>query len=122
MASSSEPRIYTFLADAALAAYKAVKAGSDDEHVAVCSAATDKIVGIVQSVSTAAEDSIEVAMPGGGAKALLGGTVAVGDLLTSDANGALIATTTANNRVIAVAMAAGVSGDVIGVEVQVSNV
>lgn len=122
MASSSTPKIYVFKCAAALAKGVCVKAGADDDHVVVCSAATDKIIGITQVATTTAEDPVEVALVGGGAKALAGGTIAMGDLLTSDSNGALIATTTANNRVIAVAMQAAVANDILGVEVVVSNV
>lgn len=116
MASSSSPKVLAFLATAAIAAYKAVKAGADDKHVAVCSAASDESVGIVQNVATAAEDTLEVALPGGGAKALLGGTVAFGNYLAPDANGDLVVATT-GQRYIAIAMQAGVDNDVIGVEV-----
>lgn len=118
MASYSEPRILTFKAAAAMAAYKAVKAGADKEHTAVCSAKTDKHIGIAQSAPTAADDSVEVAVPGGGAKALLGvGGASFGDLLAPGADGKLIVTTTAADRYIAMAMQDGVEGDVIGVEV-----
>ncbi len=122
MASSSAPRILTFKAAAAMAAYKAVKAGADDQHVAVASAGSDKVIGIGQSAPTAAEDPIEVAINGGGAKALLGvGGAAFGDKLVSDASGTFIVSTTANDRVVCIAMGAGVAGDVIGVEVALSN-
>jgi hypothetical protein len=116
MASHTEPKIVALKAGAAIAKGKCVKKGSADTHVAVASAATDKIVGILQTATTAAEDVAEVALCGGGAKALLGGTVVMGDLLTSDADGALVATTTATNRVVAMAMQDGVSGDMIAVE------
>ena len=119
MASYSQPNVLTFKAAAALAAYKVVKAGADKSHVAVCSAATDKSVGICQSVSEAAEDPIEVAIPGGGAKALLGGGVSFGDLLVPDSDGKLVASTTPGARYVAVAMQDGVLNDVIGVQVVV---
>lgn len=45
----------------------------------------------------------------------LGGTVAVGDRLKSDANGKGVATTTANDEVGAIALAAGASGDLVPV-------
>lgn len=122
MASYTEPRIYTFKAAAAQAAYTAVKAGADRQHVAICSAKTDKSIGIAQSAPEAADEAVEVALPGGGAKAKLGGSVSFGDLLAPTTDGTLIATTTANDRAIAVAMEDGVSGDVIAVEVQVSNI
>lgn len=117
MASSSEPKILAFKAAAAIAKGKAVKAGADIDHVAVCSAGTDNAIGIVQNIGLAAEDVLEVAVSGGGAKALLGGTVAVGDALTADSNGALVATTSNADNIIAVAMQSGVAADIIGVEV-----
>ena len=118
MASYSEPRILAFKAAAAQAAYKAVKAGADREHVAVCSAKTDKHIVIAQSAPTAADVTIEVAVPGGGAKALLGsGGASMGDLLAPTTGGELIVTTTAADRYIAMAMEDGAEGDVIAVEV-----
>lgn len=121
MASSLEPKIVALKAAAAIAKGKAVKIGADDSHVAVASAGTDKILGILQNAPSAAEGVAEVAMPGGGAKALCGGTVAAGDLLTADADGKLIATTTANDKIIAQALQAGVANDLIDVNVVVGN-
>ncbi len=118
MASYSEPRIYTFKAAAAQAAFTAVKAGADNQHVAICSAGTNKHIGIAQTAPTAADDAMEVALPGGGAKAKLGvGGASFGDLLTSDASGTFVVTTSAADRYIAMAMEDGVVGDVIAVEV-----
>lgn len=115
--SSPKPNLTTFLASAAMAKFKAVKPGADAKHVQVASAATDKVIGIAQNESSAAEDALEIALPGGGGKALLGGSVSFGDFLAADSNGALVATTTANNKVIAQALSDGVSGDVIPVNV-----
>jgi hypothetical protein len=118
MATCSQRRVESFLADAAIAYGKGVKIGSDREHVAVVSTGrTDKSIGICQTVVTAAGDLVEVAMNGGGAKGLLGGTVVAGDELGLDNNGALIKVATANDRRIAIAMEGGVSGDIIAVEV-----
>lgn len=117
MASYSQPRILAFKAAAAQAAFTAVKAGADNKHAAICSAKTDKSFGIAQSAPTAADAPMEVAQPGGGAKAKLGGTVAIGDLLAPTTDGTLITTVTAGDRYIAMAMDAGDSGDIIGVEV-----
>jgi hypothetical protein len=117
MSAISCPKILAFKAAAAIAKGKVVKAGADNQHVAVCSAATDKSVGIMQSVPAAAEDICEVALPGGGAKGLLGGTVSFGDLLAPDSNGKLVATTTPGDRYIAMAMEDGVVNDMIAVEV-----
>lgn len=120
MASSKEPKIQTFLADAAIAKGKAVKLGTDFQHVAVCSAATDKSFGILQSAPGGAEAACEVAMPGGGAKALAGGSIATGDLLAPDSNGALVATTTENDRVVAIALQDAVANDIFNVDVVIA--
>jgi hypothetical protein len=118
MASYPQPNIYTYKSDSAtISVGMVVKAGSDEGHVALAAAATDKSVGIAMSPVTAAEDAIEVAMAGGGAKGLLGGTVAFGDYLASDAAGKLVATTTANDKVVAQALQAGVVNDLISVQV-----
>ena len=114
MASSLAPVVLAFKADAALAKGKVVKGGTDEQHVAVCSAATDKALGIVQNSAAAAEDFLEVAV-GGGGKALAGGVIAVGDLLAADSDGALVATTTGNDKVIAKALAAAVANDLFDV-------
>lgn len=121
MASHSEPRILTLKADAAIAKGKAVKGGADDDHVSVCSANTDKAIGLAQGASTAAEDAIEIALPGGGAKGLLGETVAVGDLLVADAAGKLVKKNAIGDRVIAMALQAGILNDIIAVEVVVGD-
>jgi|SRR4051812_41081155 hypothetical protein len=119
MASTTTPRIFSYKAAGAIPKGSAVIFGADSQHVTVATGPTTLIMGIAQSASTAAEDLIEVATNGGGAKALAGGTIARGDLLTSDAAGALVATTTATNRIIAIAHDAAVAGDIFAVEVAV---
>lgn len=115
MASSLQPNILIFKADGVIPKGSALKYGSDNEHVAKATASTDKLVGIAQSASTAAEDQIEVALVGGGAKGLAGGTIAGGDLVTADSNGALIATTTPADRYLGVAMNGAVASDLFAV-------
>lgn len=126
MASNSAPRMLGFHASAAIAKGKAVTLDATGQIVTAANAVTDKSIGVAQSDavsdggSPASFGDIEVAMPGGGGKGLLGGTVAAGDLLAPTTGGALIATTTENDRAIAMALEAGVSGDVIAVEVLVA--
>lgn len=118
MASSKAPQIMAFLADAAISKGLAVKLGTDNKHVAKSSAATDSHIGICQAAVTAAEDTVEVAVQGG-AKALAGGTISAGDYVTADSNGALVATTTANDNVIGQAMQSAVANDIF--EVLITN-
>lgn len=117
MAVSSAPRILTYKADGAIAKGKAVKIGSDNKHVAVGAANTDKVIGICQNVSSVAEDLVEIAIQGGGAKGLLGENVVAGNLLVSHTDGSLVKANAAGDHLIAKALESGSSGDTIGVEV-----
>jgi hypothetical protein len=117
MSISSHVRSLAFKADAAIAKGTAVKPGSDNMHVAVSASATSKNMGIAQTVATTAEDAIEIALPGGGAKGLAGGSWSFGDLLTPTTDGSLIVTTTPGDRYIAMAMEDAVIGDLASVEV-----
>lgn len=120
MASHSEPRILVFKADGVIAKGKAVKIGTDKEHVAVSAANTDPSIGIAQSAATAAEDVIEVAIPGGGAKALANETITAGKLLVPHTDGEMAQTNASGDRVIAVALENAVAGDLFAVEVIVA--
>lgn len=117
MASTREPMIETYLADGVIAKGSAVKAGTDKSHVAIGAANTDRCLGIAQSASAAAEEEIEVAGPGGGAKALLGETVVAGNDLVSHTDGTLVKPNADGDEVIARALEGGVSGDLISVDV-----
>jgi len=115
--SSSEVRIKSFLADAAILKGQAVKIGSDRQHVAKGAANTDDCVGVAQNTVTTAEDEIEVALQGGGAKGLAGETITAGKFLVSAADGDLEQTNASGDRIVAMAMEAAVVGDIFGVEV-----
>lgn len=117
MASSSTPRILTFIADSSIAKGKAVKIGSDKDHVALGAANTDKCFGIAQCEATASGNSIEVAINGGGAKALLGESVTAGLDLVSHTDGTLVKPNAEGDQIIARAMADGSASDLVSVEV-----
>jgi hypothetical protein len=117
MASSSTPRIQAFLSAAAVAKGKAVKMGADRKHVVVGAANTDRCVGILQETTTAAEHTAEVALPGGGAKGLLGESVTAGCDLCSHTDGSLVKVNAEGDQIIARALEDGSSGDLIAVEV-----
>jgi hypothetical protein len=117
MASYTTPRIFTYKAAGAIGKGRVVSLGADAQHVALSTAATGKHIGITQGDTQNAEELIEVALQGGGAKAIAGGTIARGDFLTSDAAGAVVTTTTGGDRVIGLAMDAAVAGDLLAVEV-----
>ncbi len=121
MASHTEPRIYVSNADAAIVKGTAVKFGTDFKHVAKCTAASDKSCGIAQNDVSTAEDLVEVARPGGGAKALAGGSINTGDLLTATTDGSLIVGS-AGNRLVAVAMQDALINDIFSVEVALGTI
>lgn len=116
MASSLAPKIVAFLADAAITKGMAVKIGSNDQHVAKSAANTDSSVGLAQVSVTTAEDTVEVAI-GGGAKGLLGESVVAGKLLVAHTDGTLVKANASGDKIIAMAMEGGASGDLIDVVV-----
>lgn len=100
------------LTEAAVGALRIVKSGSAAGTCILASAATDLLLGTSDELAHATGEVVDIAV-GPVPKVVLGGTVAVGVWLTSDASGAAIATTITGNRVIGYAEVAGVAGDVI---------
>lgn len=120
MSSTFKPNIQIFKSDAAITKGMAVKFGTDDTHVAKGALATDLLMGIAQNTVSAAAALVEVALSGGGAKGLAGGTVTRGDLVSCDSSGNIITSTTPGNRILGVAMQSAVSGDVFDIFVSCS--
>lgn len=116
MAMRNEGLQKTYYAGAAVAAYRIVKPGADDTKVVVGAAATDKLIGVSDSIGAASGETFDVILDGI-ALVSAGGVVAAGDHVTANATGQAIATTTAGNRVIGVAMDSGVLNDLIGVRI-----
>lgn len=120
MSAHSEPRSLAFKAGGAIVKGHAVKLSADDT-VVECTANTDDAIGIamndVSSAQATAGMDVEVALPGGGYKAKLGEGVARGLHLVPHTDGTLVKANAAGDSVIAVAMATGVTGDMIPVEV-----
>lgn len=114
MASTVTPKIYAFLVDASIARGKCVKLGTDFKHVAVGAANTDRCVGVVQnSDANAAEKTAEVALPGGGAKFLLGETVAAGKDVCSHTDGTAVAVNAEGDQIIGRLLEGGDAGDLV---------
>lgn len=113
MSQFKEGLTLSFLANGSLAdkEYHIVKRSSGENDIVLSSAASDKHVGVLSDDAADAEGVMVWA--GGAPKVKLGGTVAIGDWLTSDANGKAIATTSAGNECIGQALEAGVENDVI---------
>ncbi|MCQ9378813.1 DUF2190 family protein [Methyloversatilis sp. XJ19-49] len=111
----------TLIAGAAVNPNRIVKFGSADTQAVQAAAATDKSMGVSDNLGAASGETFDVIVDGI-ALVKYGGNVAAGDLLTSDANGQAIATTTASNRVIGIAMLSGVSGDIGSVRIAPGSV
>lgn len=119
--STYKPFIYGFNAAEDLSAkqFRAVKfasTGTDDNKKVVAAGAGERAVGILQN-DPADGRGAEVAVAPGGSKMKLGGTVALGQLLKSDANGDGVVIAAGDEEVVARALEAGVDNDVISVQV-----
>lgn len=82
----------------------------------LAAAGTDKIIGAIEEPAKLA--SAAKVNTGGVIKVVAGGAVAIGDDVTSDANGKAITTVTVGNRTIGIALAAAVLNDVFEVLVR----
>ncbi len=114
MSSSLAPQVLVYKADAAISKGMGVKPGTDNQHVAKSVSATSLNFGIAQSAPTTAEDLVEVAVKGG-CKGLAAGVIAVGDLITVDSTGGLIATTTPGDRYFGMSLQIAAVGDLFEV-------
>lgn len=115
MANNGLTKSYT--AEAAISANRIVKVGAADYGVLTAAAVSDKLLGITTEIDAASGERVDV-IHEGIADLKLGGTVARGDFLTSDASGQGVAAAPAagtNNQIIGKALVSGVSGDVIPV-------
>jgi hypothetical protein len=104
-----------YTAEGAIPAYRLVKFGAADGGILVAAAATDKLIGVNDRIAFAVVGDRGDIVRMGIAEVEYGGTVAAGDLLTSDASGrAIVAAAAAgsNVRIIGIAEVAGVLGDI----------
>lgn len=105
-------------ADLSTKKYYIVKQEADGDFV-LASAATDSIAGVLQNKPGSGEAAL--VRFGGTSKVIAGGTVAVGDWLTTDANGKAVATTVDGDLTIGRAMTAGVANDIVEVQVSIQH-
>lgn len=104
-----------YKAQGTVGARRIVKHGSADQTCVIATAATDKLIGTSDSLDKVAGEVVDVDQRRIG-EVVLGGTVARGDPLTSDAAGAAVLAAPAggsNVRLIGYADQSGVVGDVI---------
>lgn len=101
---------------AAVAAWTIGKFGADDDTMSTATTpASDSLLGIFQHATTVANEEVRL-MHQGISRLKLGGTVTRGQKITCDGSGQGIASAPsagANVHVIGIALASGVSGDII---------
>lgn len=107
----------SYLTEGAISGNRIVRAGANDYGVLQASAVSDLFIGISTEIDSVSGERIDVVHEGI-ADLKLGGTVARGAFLTTDASGQGVAAAPAagvNNQIIGKALISGVSGDVIPV-------
>jgi hypothetical protein len=96
-----------------------VKQDTTAQQVVLAAAGTDKIFGVLSRLNAAGSTAVGATVnvharnASGTFKVICGGTVAIGDQLTSDSAGKAVATTTSGDHVLGEACEAGVAGQII---------
>ncbi|MDR2551446.1 MAG: hypothetical protein LBD10_14745 [Desulfobulbus sp.] len=106
--------IKTFVAEAAVAAYRIAKFGTSDANVVQATAVGDALIGVCGLVAGDAGRRVDIIMSDI-AEVEYGGNVTRGDWLTTDASGRAVSAAPAagtNNNVIGRALVSGVVGDI----------
>ena len=112
MATTLQPNLLTGLkagADLSSSQYKAVKLDASGD--VVIAGAGEQAIGLLQNAPISG-DYAQVAWVGGGGLVEAGAAINEGDFLKVDANGDVIATTTATDFVIGRAKQAAADGDI----------
>ena len=111
--SVAQGSILTRKVDAALGKGVIVKKGaSSDSNVQKATASTDKMYGITQDVTTAADQATQVAVDGP-AEVKLAEAMVAGDPFTSDADGYAILPNAANENTMGFVVQDGAIGDIV---------
>lgn len=109
--------IKNYIAGGAISQRRIVKFGADDKTVLAAAAATDLLMGVSTDIDTVLGEPTDVQVTGI-ALVKAGGVITRGNEVTSDATGQAVAAAPgagANNRIIGVAFASAVAGDLIPV-------
>lgn len=99
------------VAEAAVRQFRILKAGAALGSCVTASAPADKLLGTSDDLDHAIGEMVDMAV-GPVPLVVLGGPVAAGDPLTSDANGAAVVAV-AGNRIVGFAENSGVAGDIV---------
>lgn len=111
MSQMSESSVRAFPATVAHTRGYAVKFSAG--NIVVATAATDAIIGVIDVDNDAGQQANVRLRSGSGTAIGVAGTggVAVGDKVTAEADGQLVATTTAGNEVVGIAITAASAGE-----------
>ena len=107
----------SYAAEGTIGANLIVKVGAADWGALVAAAVSDKLIGVSTEVAAVSGERLDVVHEGI-ADLKLGGTVARGDFLTTDASGQGVTAAPGagtNNQIVGKALVSGVSGDIIPV-------
>lgn len=107
--------IKTFVAEAAITAYRVVKIGAADGQVLHAAANSEAMFAVADALGQATVNGRVECVMDGTAEVEYGGTVARGDFLTADSSGRAIASAPGagvNHRIIGIALVSGVVGDI----------
>ena len=88
-------------------------------NIEVGEGATDLLVGVLQNKPASGEAALY--RFAGTSKVIAGGTIGVGAMVTTDANGKAVATTTDGDIVIGRALVSAVSGDIFEVQLGIQH-
>lgn len=127
MTARNEGLTKTFNSGAAIARSRIVKFGADERTViqAAGAASTEFMFGVADNIGSAAAADVQDVILDGIATVEYGATVVVGAMLTSDSTGRAVTAAPAtgvNNRVIGIAVVAGVVGDLGAVLISTGTV
>jgi hypothetical protein len=105
----------TYIATAAIAAFRIVKCGSNDGEVTQATASTEALFGVTGSIAAAAANDRVDVNRAGIVPVEFGGTVTRGAKLTADSNGKAVAAAPAqgvNAHIIGIAEVSASAGDI----------
>lgn len=114
MATTTESNFRTFVAGADLSSSQFCGVKLSSGNVIVCTAQTDKCIGILDNAPVSGDDAVvRLLSSAGTGKVKTAGSGSAGDKLTTTTAGAAIATVTSTHRVFGLALTDFTSGDVV---------
>jgi predicted RecA/RadA family phage recombinase len=117
MTMRNDGLIKTFIAATAIARYSVVKLDSAEKSVALATAASDPLIGVLSNPRDMAQGSRVDVIFSGIAEVLAGGTLTKGAWVTVNTSGQVVAAAASDERIGRALEAANASGDIIAIEI-----